>query len=214
MAETARNVFLFSRTTKRCPRCKAEMPVEAFSRNKKYGFNSYCKRCASEASLERYYVRNPDRPTKSKNIDYANKRRHCLGCGEIKPWQEFNSKAGRGGVPASKCHPCRAKESREHRQNNLDKFLKKELTFRLKQKYGMTISDYTTMLSAQDNKCKICLSGSSYKKSGLFVVDHSHESGVVRGLLCTRCNSALGMFGDEPERLRLAAKYIEKDGKI
>ncbi len=214
MAEMAHNVLDFVGPTKKCPRCGIVKPVKSFGLHKKMGLQGYCKRCSSEASLEIYYLKNPNRPTKSKHIDHVNKLRRCLGCNEVKPWAAFGRIKASRNAPLSKCDPCRAKESREHRLNNLEQALAKDHKSRLKRKYGMTLDDYASMLSAQDNKCKICFSGSSYKKSGLFVVDHSHENGAVRGLLCIRCNSALGMFGDSPERLRLAANYIEKDGKL
>ena len=56
----------------------------------------------------------------------------------------------------------------------------------------------------QGNKCKIC------DQEGPLVVDHEHTSGIVRGLLCSRCNQGLGSFRDNPNYLSSAIAYLEK----
>ena len=74
--------------------------------------------------------------------------------------------------------------------------------------YGITIDDYSAMLDKQGGKCAIC--GKHYtelKKS--LCVDHDHKTGSVRGLLCHYCNTFLGMMGDDPDKIRLAAQYLE-----
>lgn len=73
----------------------------------------------------------------------------------------------------------------------------------LKHRYGITLIDYNEMLVEQDSRCKIC----NVETTGL-VVDHCHNSGEVRGLLCGNCNKGLGLFKDSPERMERAAKYI------
>ena len=62
------------------------------------------------------------------------------------------------------------------------------------------------MHDAQGGLCAIC--GRKQPEKWL-AVDHDHETGVIRGLLCSRCNSGLGQFKDNPDRLRLAADYLE-----
>jgi hypothetical protein len=73
----------------------------------------------------------------------------------------------------------------------------------LKHRYGITLVDYNEMLVEQDSRCKIC----NIETTGL-VVDHCHNSGEVRGLLCSNCNKGLGLFKDSPERMERAAQYI------
>lgn len=73
----------------------------------------------------------------------------------------------------------------------------------LKYRYGITLIDYNEMLLEQDSRCKIC----DLETTGL-VVDHCHNSGEVRGLLCNNCNKGLGLFKDSPERMERAAQYI------
>ena len=75
----------------------------------------------------------------------------------------------------------------------------------LKQRYGITLVDYDQMLEEQDCKCKIC--GAKDK----LVVDHCHDRGHVRGLLCQNCNTGLGMFKDTPEIMIKAAEYLTSE---
>lgn len=77
-------------------------------------------------------------------------------------------------------------------------------------KYGLTIKDYDTMLLLQKGKCAIC---SGNNKGRNFHVDHDHETGKTRGLLCNSCNIGLGMMKDNPEILKNAIKYIRKHKK-
>lgn len=74
----------------------------------------------------------------------------------------------------------------------------------LKTHYGLTKSQYEEMSNAQGGKCAIC---SKTPKEKL-CVDHCHETGVVRALLCRSCNTGLGCFRDNPELLTKATKYL------
>ncbi|GAC1529093.1 MAG: hypothetical protein NVS2B6_17170 [Thermoleophilaceae bacterium] len=69
--------------------------------------------------------------------------------------------------------------------------------------YGMTPAQYNDMADAQGRRCAIC------RDEGLLCVDHDHDTGVVRGLLCGNCNRALGQLKDSPQRARAAASYLE-----
>jgi hypothetical protein len=75
----------------------------------------------------------------------------------------------------------------------------------LTKKYGITEEEYEEMLRVQRGGCWIC--GSTPKKRRLHV-DHSHATGVVRGLLCHRCNRGLQWFSDDWVRLQKAAEYL------
>lgn len=75
---------------------------------------------------------------------------------------------------------------------------------------GVEATIYVELLKAQGGVCAIC-SGRNPKGSAgkHFAIDHCHDSGVVRGLLCSACNQALGLLGDDPARMRRAATYVE-----
>ena len=76
-------------------------------------------------------------------------------------------------------------------------------------KYGMTVEEVDHHLSIRDNKCDICGQESDHKSKKLNV-DHCHETNVVRGFLCFSCNVMIGQSKDDPDTLRKAADYLEK----
>lgn len=85
--------------------------------------------------------------------------------------------------------------------------------YQLQRYYGLTGEQYGQMLASQGGVCAICKSPEvRLDRNGVPValhVDHDHETGKVRSLLCYKCNSALGSMDDSPARLRAAAEYIE-----
>ncbi len=83
-----------------------------------------------------------------------------------------------------------------------------------KHNYNMTINDYDNMFNKQDGRCAICGSGNSNRKSSeKFYVDHNHETGKIRGLLCHNCNSALGHIKDDTRILQNMLHYIRLKGR-
>jgi hypothetical protein len=76
-------------------------------------------------------------------------------------------------------------------------------------KYGITREDYERMLADQGGRCLLCHTDKC-EDGGKLCVDHDHATGKVRGLLCRACNLMVGNSGDSPERLRLAAAYLER----
>lgn len=79
----------------------------------------------------------------------------------------------------------------------------------LQKRYGITFDRYDEILEKQDNRCAICAC-QACPSGRSFAVDHDHDTGEVRGLLCKDCNIGLGMFKDDKERLRSAALYLER----
>lgn len=77
----------------------------------------------------------------------------------------------------------------------------------LRNKYGMTLDDYDVMLRSQSGKCAICRK--KPEEGALLQVDHCHKTGRIRGLLCWRCNRAIGYLMDSPRFARSAADYLE-----
>ena len=75
-------------------------------------------------------------------------------------------------------------------------------------KYGITIEDYNDMFEKQKGVCKICALPQTNKRFNHLCVDHDHETGKVRGLLCDPCNRAIGLFKDDPRLLNKASQYL------
>jgi hypothetical protein len=78
----------------------------------------------------------------------------------------------------------------------------------LKRKYGITLEDYVGMLVAQGGGCAIC--GEPEPDGRSLHVDHDHDTGAVRGLLCFTCNAGIGMFDHDLRLLDAAADYLRR----
>ena len=78
--------------------------------------------------------------------------------------------------------------------------------------YGLTPAEYDARLAQQGGGCAICETKNPNHFSGRFQVDHDHQTGAVRGLLCSGCNGGLGLFKDDAERLKAAIDYLQRAG--
>ena len=79
----------------------------------------------------------------------------------------------------------------------------------LQNRYGISLADHARMLEEQNYLCLICLCDlRGFVKSA--AVDHCHETGKVRGLLCDMCNKGLGAFRDDVDSLERAVKYLKE----
>lgn len=102
------------------------------------------------------------------------------------------------------CIACAAGYSRGRHERN-PKYFRKSL---LKREYGMTLEEYDRLLEEQGGACAICGTTDAAPHDYLSV-DHCHDSGIVRGLLCSACNKGIGHLRDDPSILREAANYLE-----
>lgn len=83
----------------------------------------------------------------------------------------------------------------------------------LKHAYGITADEYDAMLEKQGRVCAVCLLPESVTREGktkALAVDHCHVTGAVRGLLCQRCNQALGLLKDDASTITRLLSYIER----
>lgn len=82
---------------------------------------------------------------------------------------------------------------------------------RVLQKYGLTLEAYAAMLASQGGTCAICASPEPRGSTGkTFAVDHDHATGEVRGLLCSKCNTAIGLLRDDPALVSSALQYLTR----
>ncbi len=108
-----------------------------------------------------------------------------------------------------KAHPERVKAAgQRYRTRHPEKFRGKDLQSR----YGITLDQYIAILVSQNNVCAICRQPETMTLRGRLkrlAVDHCHTTDRVRGLLCHKCNLAVGQMDDSAVRLRAAAAYLE-----
>lgn len=136
----------------------------------------------------------------------------CSVCKEEKSLSEFPvRKTHRPGKPVSQCTKCKVAYNKAYRANNKIKVLEIERKSKLKMTYGITLKQYDEMLERQGNKCAICSAKKPGGRTKMFFVDHCHDSGNVRGLLCMRCNTGLGLFLDNPKFLLSAISYLKEN---
>ncbi|TYC16948.1 hypothetical protein FXF65_09200 [Actinomadura syzygii] len=128
--------------------------------------------------------------------------KYCPGCEEIKSIADFGSNRAQKSGIANYCRPCHNKIMAANRARNHGS----GRNYLLKLRYGITEKQVEEMIAEQGGVCVICLREEPKH------VDHDHMTGLVRRILCFKCNGALGQFEDNPERLRLAAEYLELDG--
>lgn len=144
--------------------------------------------------------------------------RPCPNCGT-----QMNQRLRRGSVDAPKrggwvCAPCNAERSRVHRAEKPDKALDTKLW----SYYRIRLVDYQRMLNEQGHACAACgvhvseLNGNH--AWGTLTVDHDHSccesrpvcGKCVRGLICSRCNLALGHTRDDIDHLEKLISYVRK----
>lgn len=112
------------------------------------------------------------------------KARACRGCKRELPWADFHSQANGFNGKNSRCKTCVNSSVRAAT-------------------YGITKEEILRLELAADGLCQIC------KRPGRLCIDHDHSTRMVRGVLCKKCNSAIGLLGDDPKIIRAALDYLE-----
>lgn len=166
-----------------CPKCRQEKGVEDFPSNGGRVRTNECRACLAKWSRD-YYHSSPERRAASlaKNRAYREANWEQRRADKAR-WDQENLEPNR--------HKARMKN------------------------YGVTPEQYEQMLAEQGGLCAACGNPetvSSRAGSGPrpLCVDHDHETGAIRGLLCSRCNSALGLLNDDPNRLLMLVDYLKR----
>jgi hypothetical protein len=175
--------------TKICSKCNQEKSAEKFYKNSicKDGLDQVCADCCrriGRVTALRYRQKNR---LQNKQFDYSiEKQLRCIKCKQTKASSFFcKSKDRRSGYSAI-CKECTS-------------------VLRRKEAYGIDSDFISILIKQQNGKCAICKT--IFGKN--FHVDHSHITDSVRGLLCGKCNLALGLFHDNSSLLRSAIAYLE-----
>ena len=153
-------------------------------------------------------------------------RKTCARCLESLPLGSFGNDPRMSYGKKSYCRPCYAAWARERYAADRETARRKSReaearrrtpertrTRHLKAMYGLTREEYDRLLDEQQGRCAICFTDRPGGK-GNWHVDHDHDSGRVRGLLCAGCNVGIGHFRENADRLRAAAEYIETHSEV
>lgn len=172
---------------KRCSRCKRVQIREAFASNRamRDGLQAYCRECQAEHYKQKQEAKG--RMVRVK-VPVPSGHKRCPRCGEIRPHSQWERNKTSSDGWASYCRDCRA-------QRNRASYFKRH--------YGITEDERDAMIEAQGGSCLLCRIAPAEH------VDHDHQTGKVRGVLCFSCNAALGQFKDRPDVMRRAAAYVE-----
>ena len=165
--------------------------------------------------------------------------KRCTKCGKVQPRSEFYRAKGTVDGLRGDCKSCfkaRAKaryplvreqsieRARKWREDNIERFRENQRRMRanpefkeraraghLQRKYGLSLAEYESISALQGDCCAICRRVPTEGHS--LHIDHDHDTGRIRGLLCFCCNNALGDFDDDPSVLRAALRYLEPVGE-
>ena len=121
--------------------------------------------------------------------------KQCKKCGETKNFSAFY--LGPNGRPKNaRCKPCHSRYIQEER---------------IIRTYGITQKQFDEMFARQSGVCAICGGAESGTRlSGRMCVDHNHQTGEIRGILCAPCNRGIGLLRDSSNVLLKAAEYLKK----
>ena len=149
--------------------------------------------CSACMAKESYHRKNPDAP------------RHPIG--HHGRWKNKNCECGEPVHCKGLCASCYRKQYTPPKRTS-----EQARASRIKHRYGITIEQYQKMVEERNNLCDVCGNPPSESNTRAhwnkkLCIDHNHDTGRVRGLLCNDCNLAVG-YGKTPDILERAAKYL------
>lgn len=140
----------------------------------------------------------------------TNDSKECTTCKETKPLSDYYKSTRKKDGYDSRCKTCADSYKAKWSEGNSEHISLQRDEYRLQKRYGITLDDYTDMLIKQDYSCAICGNSPEEGRNNTYKlsVDHCHTTGEVRGLLCQKCNTGLGLLGDSYESILKALNYL------
>lgn len=133
--------------------------------------------------------------------------KRCSKCNLVKDRSDFRLRTN--GYSHASCRACERKAGQErYKKGDPTQQAQKNRATTLKRYHNITIEQYDAWVELQGHKCAACRGPVSGGRGMYFHVDHDHKTATIRGLLCGHCNTALGLLGDDPERVQLLLEYI------
>lgn len=159
-------------------------------------FIKICTICEQEKEIDQYY-------------SYAAACKVCCRERERKRWPKVRQKSVAQSRAWRKANPERSRETqRRAYRRDIIKSREKSIHYVRKSRYGLTPTDFKQLKAEQENRCAIC-----QKESEQLWIDHDHQTGKIRALLCPSCNLLIGKLEASSCLLDKALKYLKKYSK-
>jgi len=200
--------------THQCSRCHEAKPLAEFAKGQ-----NYCRPCQAAWSREhRAANRQAALAVEAKRRALARARlervpaippptKVCGMCRVEKVASEFSPNRSANDGLQGRCKPCASKGAMEWNKAHPEQFRRNQRNSAIRRQFGLESEQYDRLLAKQGHACAICKTPPGRL---CLAVDHNHETGRVRGLLCTRCNMALGLLGEDPALLRAMTAYLRR----
>jgi Zn finger protein HypA/HybF involved in hydrogenase expression len=139
--------------------------------------------------------------------------RKSTHCGRGHPWTGDNLRINAAGKRF--CRACvrinasrryKSPQGRQYNREHAKRYRKRRREVHLRRMYGISQAEFDAMASRQGGQCAAC----GIQPSEGLVVDHDHDTGAVRELLCQRCNKVLGLIRDDPELAQQLITYLRR----
>lgn len=217
-----------------CSGCGRTLPSDQFDEDR-HGpkrRSSRCRECCKETLIARETRNRVHREHAISDGHY----KKCRKCGIQMLISDFPPDSRAQGGTAANCRKCKEVAHKKWRDRNIEHVRETSRTearkrsynqrnpeahrlavkkARIKRDYGITYDDLVRMVDEQGNKCAIC--GTQFSERGWGAaakqIDHDHETGKVRGILCLKCNRGLGLFEENERRMVAAIAYLKFHGK-
>jgi hypothetical protein len=182
-----------------CNRCKVKKALEDFKTEKSKSCIK-CREVAKNAYELKKQGKLPKYAETQKELEMAYNRGNfiCKICKEEKPLSNFGKHINNNKYNISRvCKTCSIQLNKESKIRG----------------YNLSKDEFVKKLKEQNYQCKICKSEIKYlspnkEKYKSACIDHDHKTGKIRGLLCSNCNRALGLFKDDQSIIKNAYKYL------
>ena len=195
--KTGNNITFYNLEEKECPRCFSKFFP-------KHPRTVYCK--SDECIKIGYRVQ----ASKNRKVPSLLPIKTCIICEKDFRPRDRSNKGICGDTECRYKHRLKINRDNKARRKRKPDYKPGHI-----KTYGLTLEQYEAMVEYQDHKCKICgipETDNALDKTGnpkRLSIDHDHETGQIRGLLCNPCNTALGSFRDNVESLQRAILYLE-----
>lgn len=130
----------------------------------------------------------------------------CSKCNQEKPLDAFYTDKRAKDGKTWKCKECDLACQRSRYAS--DPFREKNRRYKVKTKYGISLGDYDALLESQGGVCALCGTDTPGGR-GRFNIDHDHQTGKIRGVLCSPCNLAIGLVKEDTLILYRMIDYLE-----